>query len=163
MGRGGVEAWTSHSAQETMEIGRSLGSQLLAGTVLALYGDLGAGKTTLMKGLISGATGIAEEEICSPTFVYMQDYPGRPPIVHFDLYRLTSSSQFFALGLDEALGGDAVCCIEWADRIEEILPKERLQLTISHEPDGARRIVLVSNCGDHLPHLSEDVPLEQIQ
>lgn len=150
MGRGGVaddpkrivESWTSSSAEETLEIGRRLASQLPKGTILALYGDLGAGKTTLIKGLIHGATGIAEEEICSPTFVYMQDYAGTPSIVHFDLYRLTSSAQFFALGLDEALGGDAICCIEWADRIEELLPKEHWQVTITHQPEGRRRIIL---------------------
>lgn len=153
MGRGRIEGdpsriaspqrvWTSYSAEETSTIGRQLAKELPEGTILLLFGDLGTGKTTLVKGLISEATATPEEEVCSPTFIYMQEYSGHPSVVHFDLYRLSSSAQFFALGLDEALGSRAICCVEWADRIEEVVPKEALKLTISHEKGGARRIVL---------------------
>lgn len=158
MGRGGVEGdpcrvassqkiWTSHSAEETAAIGRQLAEELPEGAILLLFGDLGAGKTTLLKGLISEATGTPEEEVCSPTFIYMQEYPGLPSIVHFDLYRLSSPAQFFALGLDEPLGGQAICCIEWADRIEGVLPEGALRLTITHEEGGARRIGLEGGRG----------------
>jgi len=117
------------NAGETVTFGRSLGVLLEKGMVLALIGELGAGKTTLVKAIASGL-GVSEEEVRSPSYTLVNEYDGRLPIYHFDLYRLTDSSELYELGYDEYLEGEGISIVEWADAIADALPDEYLSIKI---------------------------------
>lgn len=110
-------------------------TRLRAGDVLALEGDLGAGKTVFAKGIAEGL-GI-EEDVDSPTFTIIKEYAGRLPLYHMDVYRLDG---FEELGLEEYFYGDGICLVEWASKVEPWLPEETLWLTFSVREDGAREI-----------------------
>lgn len=119
----------SFSAQDTFEAGRRLAESASASEIYALHGDLGVGKTVFTKGFAEGL-GITEP-VCSPTFTILQIYEeGRLPLYHFDVYRIEEPEEMEEVGLDEYLFGEGVCLIEWADRIEDMIP------------DTARRIVI---------------------
>ncbi|MDN3508232.1 MAG: tRNA (adenosine(37)-N6)-threonylcarbamoyltransferase complex ATPase subunit type 1 TsaE [Simkaniaceae bacterium] len=120
----------SNSESETKAFGFSLGTQLIAPTVIALYGDLGAGKTTLIKGIASGYANLTENAIQSPTFTLHHIYDGEKPLHHFDLYRLKSPQDFIDRGFEDELFSSSVVIIEWAERIESLLPKNALKITI---------------------------------
>ncbi len=119
---------SSHSSEETWQIGNELGKTLPEGSVLCFYGDLGAGKTTLIQGIVHGLTGISE--VPSPTFTYVNVYDDR--VYHYDLYRLLNETEFLARGLDEPFGTSAICLIEWPERIPRLLPKHAQEIRISH-------------------------------
>jgi len=111
----------SHSPQETFELGRQLAATLRRGDVLALAGDLGAGKTQFTKGLAAGLG--VEADVTSPTFTLIHEYPGgRLPLFHIDLYRLEDEDEVLGIGIDEYLDGDGVTVIEWADKFATLLP-----------------------------------------
>lgn len=113
----------SHSPGETFEFGRTFAASLKRGDVLALSGDLGAGKTHFAKGLARGL-GI-DTEVTSPTFTLIHEYPGgRLPLYHVDLYRLDEAGEALGIGIDEYLRGDGVTAIEWADKFPELIPSE---------------------------------------
>ena len=113
---------TSNSVAETFAFGRSLAATLRGGEVIALCGDLGAGKTHLAKGLAEGL-GCDPEEVTSPTFTLVHEYEGgRLPIFHFDFYRLDSDDEALGLGLDDYFGAGGIVLIEWADKFPQILP-----------------------------------------
>jgi tRNA threonylcarbamoyladenosine biosynthesis protein TsaE len=133
----------THTPEETSEVGFNLGKQLSKGCVVVFYGDLAAGKTTFIKGLIAGVSGYAEDDVCSPTFVYMNIYEGDNTVYHFDLYRLSCADEFLSLGFDEYFE-QGICCIEWAERIEEILPSNKIAVTINHQKDESRHITVSS-------------------
>lgn len=118
------------SVEATGALAARLGAVLRPGDCLAYYGDLGAGKTTFTKGLARGAG--YEGTVSSPTFVLMHIYEGRLPIYHFDAYRLHSSADLYNIGVDEYLDGDGVVCLEWSERVEDILPPARLQLKFTY-------------------------------
>lgn len=124
----------SRSEAETQQIGAALAAALVPGTVVALIGNLGAGKTRLVQA-VAEALGMDRSAVTSPTFVLLQEYAGRLPLYHFDAYRLRDVDEFLALGADELLWSDGVCLIEWADRVAEALPADRLRIEI--EPAGA--------------------------
>lgn len=130
------------SVAATRELGRCLGEHARPGALFALYGPLGAGKTQLSKGILS-ALGISEDEVVSPTFTLMVEYDGRYAAVHVDLYRLEQPEEILSLGLDDVLQG-AVVVIEWAERLGDALPAERLDIRLSYVDDDAqsRRISL---------------------
>jgi len=111
----------SHSPQQTFEIGRSLAAELRPGAVLALAGDLGAGKTQLVKGLAAGL-GI-DTEPTSPTFTLIHEYPGSLPLFHIDLYRLESEDEVLRIGIDDYLAGEGVTVVEWADKFAGLMPR----------------------------------------
>ena len=111
----------SRSAAETFEAGRAMGVAVQPGDVLALVGDLGAGKTQWVKGLAAGLGSNAE--VTSPTFTLIHEYGGgRLPLYHFDCYRLESAAELLAAGLDDYLDGRGVLAIEWADKFPELIP-----------------------------------------
>ena len=113
----------SHNPGETFELGRQFAAQLRRGDVLALAGDLGAGKTQFTKGLAAGL-GI-ETEVTSPTFTLIHEYPGgRLPLFHIDLYRLEEAGEVLGIGLDEYLDGGGVTLIEWADKFAPLIPPD---------------------------------------
>lgn len=134
----------SHSAIETFELGMTLGAQLKPGSVVCFFGDLGAGKTTFIKGLAASLLGSSGEEINSPTFTYFNIYHGRQTLYHFDLYRLRDIYEFLSMGFDEVLGAGGVTCIEWAEKIAGALPDEAICIEMSHLGGNQRQIVFSS-------------------
>ena len=129
----------SHSAEETITLGRTIAATLHRGDVLALCGDLGAGKTHFVKGLAAGLG--ASASVTSPTFTLIHEYPdGRLTLYHFDFYRLESEDEALNIGLDEYLDGDGACVIEWADKFPALLPPHTRWLRFTHREDGARVI-----------------------
>jgi len=131
-----VEAIRVHtaSANETEELGERIGRALQAGSVVALIGELGAGKTTLTKGIARGLE--VPDLVHSPTFTLIHEHRGRLPIYHFDLYRLDTPDQLDDLGYEEYFNGDGICVIEWAEKIENLLPDDRLEVRITGEDDA---------------------------
>ncbi len=117
---------------ETRAFGKKLGMLLDVGDLITLEGDLGAGKTTLTKGIGEGL-GVTKV-INSPTFNILKGYQGRIPLYHMDVYRLENVDQ--DLGFEEYYDGDGVCVVEWAKFVEESLPKQRLEITITHLENG---------------------------
>jgi tRNA threonylcarbamoyladenosine biosynthesis protein TsaE len=112
----------SHSAAETFAFGRTLAATLKGGEIIALCGDLGAGKTHLCKGIAAGL-GCPPDEVTSPTFTLVHEYRGgRLPVFHFDFYRLESEAEALAIGLDDYLAAGGVVLIEWADKFRPLLP-----------------------------------------
>jgi tRNA threonylcarbamoyladenosine biosynthesis protein TsaE len=129
---------TTTSAEETTALGERLGRLLSPGDVIALFGDLGAGKTTLTRGIAIGL-GLAAD-IHSPTFTLIHEHPGAVPLYHVDLYRLTTEEEVETLGLDEYIYSDGVTIIEWADRMKSTLPKDRLDITLRMQGDTEREL-----------------------
>ena len=126
------------SLEQTRDIAYKIGKWVSNGMILTLEGDLGAGKTTFTKGLAKGL-GI-NRNVNSPTFNIIKEYQGRIPLYHMDVYRLESGGD--DIGLDDYLFGDGVCVIEWASRIEDLLPMERLDIKIFREGENQRCIEL---------------------
>lgn len=118
----------THSFEETVEAGLKLGKILKAGDVIWLSGDLGTGKTALTNG-IAKALGI-DAYITSPTFNLINEYEGRLPLYHFDVYRIADSEEMFDIGFDEYLNNGGVTVIEWGEQISEILPSDIIRVTI---------------------------------
>lgn len=128
------------SPEETLVLGKRLAAYLQPGDIVALYGDLGAGKTHLVKG-ICAALGVPAASVTSPTFTLVNEYAGvRFPIYHFDAYRIERVEEFFELGYEEYFFGDGVCLLEWPERVEPLLPDETLRLRLTHEGATLRRI-----------------------
>ena len=127
------------SAAETMALGERLAAQLQAGDVVALYGDLGAGKTHLVKGIARGLE-VDEAAVSSPTFTIVQEYDGALPIYHIDAYRIQHPSEFFELGYEDYLYGSGLCLIEWPTRVEALLPDDTLRLRLTHR-GGDQRLI----------------------
>ena len=108
--------------QETREIGFKLGKLLKPGSIVCLIGDLGAGKTTMTQSLAEALE--VDDYITSPTFTIVNQYEGKMPLYHFDVYRIGCSEEMYDIGFEEYINGDGVCIIEWANIIEDILPDE---------------------------------------
>ncbi len=128
------------SAAATMALGRRLAAHLGPGDVVALYGDLGAGKTHLVKG-ICAALGVAEAAVTSPTFTLVNEYAGRDfPVYHLDAYRVRRIEEFFELGYEEYVYGEGLCLVEWPEKLEGLLPPHTLRLRLEHLGGDRRRI-----------------------
>lgn len=121
---------TSNSPEETGEIGRRIGRSLRPGDVVALYGDLGAGKTTLVKGIAS-AFGIDPRDVTSASFTIIAGYESSPPFFHVDLYRIERAEEADGIGLWECLGGGGIAVIEWADRLGEDAARDFIKVYIT--------------------------------
>jgi tRNA threonylcarbamoyladenosine biosynthesis protein TsaE len=129
----------SRSAAETIDFGRRLAGELRPGDVVALNGDLGAGKTCLVKGLAAGL-GITQD-VTSPTFTIIHEYrSGRIPLVHVDLYRLESVPQIVATGLEDYFDGGGITVIEWANKVEPLLPATTRRIRLTVVDENTRRI-----------------------
>lgn len=135
--------WMSHSAEETLKIGYHIGKSLTPNAILCLFGDLGAGKTTLTKGIVEGITHLSPHEVSSPTFVYLTPYEGSTglTVYHFDLYRLHDAEEFLKSGFEEYLYAGGICCIEWSERIASILPAHAIKVFLHHVERDIRRII----------------------
>ena len=130
---------TLKSEQETEKYGIELGRKVKPGTVIALTGDLGAGKTTLTKAIAKGL-GVTET-VTSPTFTVVKEYrSGRLPLYHFDVYRIGDPEEMYELGYEEYFYGDGVCVVEWADLIEELLPGDAVRIRIDYGASEGERV-----------------------
>lgn len=133
--------YKTFSAEETKTIAQNLAQNLKAGDVLCMYGDLGAGKTAFVQGLAKGF--LIDAYVNSPTFTIVNEYMGTLPLYHFDVYRVGSSDEMFDIGFDEYIDGDGVSVIEWAELIEDILPKNRYNVTINKtDEENVREITI---------------------
>lgn len=136
-----MSEWTfiTYSASETEQLGKRIGKLLTAGQIVTLEGDLGAGKTTLTKGL---AKGVAVQDIVnSPTFTIIKEYEGRVPFYHMDVYRLEGTDE--DLGFEEYFASDGITVIEWASMIADYLPPHYLMIRLTLQANDARKIELV--------------------
>lgn len=150
---GAVVDFIVHALSQTQRTGEHLGQLLQAGDVVLLEGELGAGKTTLTKGIARGLG--VEGYVNSPTFTLVNEYRGRLPVYHLDCYRLESGAEALDFGIEEYLYGEGVTIIEWPQRIAEILPDEHLRIKLAYladtkrsirlEPSGTRYIKLVAD------------------
>ena len=127
----------------TEAFGQRLAQLLFPGAVVALIGQLGAGKTYLARAIAIGLDIPNPNVVNSPTFVLIQEYDTRLPIYHFDAYRLTKEAEFADLGAHEYFEGDGVCLIEWADKVPGVLPRERLEVRIAITGEQSRRVELI--------------------
>ena len=118
------------NAKETVAEGEKLGKQLLTGDVLCVYGELGVGKTAFTTGIAKGLGVLDNDYITSPTFTVVNEYEGKIPFFHFDVYRVNDPDELFEIGFFEYFSRGGVICIEWADLIEDLLPKERIDISI---------------------------------
>ena len=124
---------------KTKEIGYKLGQLLQPGSVICLIGDLGAGKTTMTQSLAKALE--VDDYITSPTFTIVNEYEGKMPLYHFDVYRIGSSEEMYDIGFDEYIDGEGVCIIEWANLIEDILPDEYLYIEMNYKETGREMIL----------------------
>ena len=124
-----------------MRLGRKIGKLLKQGDVIALIGNLGAGKTVIAGGLCCGL-GVKEDYITSPTYTIINQYDGKIPVYHIDLYRLKNLDELYNLGWDEYIYGHGTCIIEWADKAGEMLPEEYLTVNIEVTGKNKRKITL---------------------
>lgn len=132
--------YCTHSPEETEELGSRLAEQLHPGTVIAYYGDLGAGKTAFTRGLARGL-GIAEP-VTSPTYTIVNEYlSGRLPLFHFDMYRLGSSDELFDIGWEDYLARGGICAVEWSENVSDAL-EDAVVVRICRLSDQAREITV---------------------
>ena len=139
----------SGTPEETAALGEALGRTLGPGDVVALYGELGSGKTCLVQGLVRGL-GVTSAAT-SPTFVLINEYRGRLPVHHVDAYRTGSLTELMDLGLLDLMGGDGVTLLEWADRAEPLLPARTIRVRIEGVGDEPRAISVVYDEGARPP------------
>lgn len=130
----------SHNPAETWEMGRIIGRELAAGAVVALVGELGAGKTCLTQGIASGLDVPAGYAVTSPTFTLINEYPGRLTLFHMDMYRLAGIEETMDMGLDEYFDGSGVTVIEWAEKIDDLLPERTLSVSIAYVSEEERNV-----------------------
>lgn len=130
--------WTSDSPAATSALAARLGTLATANLTIGLVGNLGAGKTCFIRGLASGLGVVDPAAVASPTYVLVHEYEGRLPLFHFDVYRLSAPEQFAALGPEEYFFGGGVTVVEWADRVVEHLPIERIDIVIEHAGEAQR-------------------------
>jgi tRNA threonylcarbamoyladenosine biosynthesis protein TsaE len=124
---------------ETFRLGTQLARYLEEGDILCLFGNLGTGKTTFVKGIGKGLD-ISDKSVHSPTFISMNMYKGRLPLYHFDLYRLEDERELSLIGYEEFLYGDGVSLIEWADKMKSLLPKDCLKIEFEYTDPTTRSI-----------------------
>lgn len=132
---------TSRGPSETEEIGFRLGLRLRPGDIVALFGDLGAGKTTMVKG-IARALGVDSGEVVSPSFTIITEYGSSPPLVHVDLYRIAGAGDLEDIGLWECIGGNSIAVLEWAERAEDELPDGTLRVRLTNPGGDDREIAI---------------------
>jgi tRNA threonylcarbamoyladenosine biosynthesis protein TsaE len=130
----------TNSSHETVELGKRIGRLLRPGDVVALVGELGTGKTHLIKGLAAGAGVKRFSYVSSPSFTLIHEYPGKVPVTHVDLFRLRTEREAEDLGLEEYFQGRGITAIEWADKIPSLLPKDIVRIHLSYTGEQTRSI-----------------------
>jgi len=137
---GSPRSFLSTGVEATEALAEALGRELVPGAVVALCGDLGAGKTAFARGLARGLG--VREGVTSPTFTLLQEHPGRIPFFHFDAWMAGREAAFLEGGADAYLSGEGVSAVEWAERVEGYLPLPRLEVRLEHRGLGERAVVL---------------------
>ena len=143
----------SRNPEATADLGKEIGSRIKSGTVIALTGDLGTGKTAFVQGLAKGLEVPADYPITSPTYTLINEYPGRYTLFHIDLYRLENSVDFEDIGLYDILDSEGVAAIEWAERLLPELLINALHIHIEFAEDESRRIRITAS-NPELPDLT---------
>ena len=139
-----MKSFETHGEEETIELGRRIAATLPQRALVLLIGNLGAGKTTLAKGIISGLGSAEPEDVTSPTFTLIHEY-GEGRVYHIDLYRLDRADQVATLGLDEIFDREAVVLIEWGERFPQLLPDARIEIRIEPLNQESRRIEITGH------------------
>ena len=134
------DRWQSSSADATQALGRTLGHALVGGLTIGLVGPLGAGKTQLVKGIAVGNGLDDADQVTSPTFTLVHEYPGTLPLYHLDAYRLSQPRELIALGFEEMTRADAVVVIEWADRVRPAMPEDILWIELTIVDETTREV-----------------------
>ena len=135
--------FVSHSTQETEQFGEEIAKSLRGGDVLAFTGSLGMGKTAFTRGLARGLG--CRGRVTSPTFTIVNEYDGKIPLFHFDMYRLGSSDELFDIGWDDYLARGGVCAVEWSERVSDALPDDTIYVDIARgEEDENTRTITVT-------------------
>ena len=134
----------THSAEDTIAFGRALAALLAPPKLVLLRGDLGAGKTTLVKGIAAAFEAAAEEDVTSPTFTLVHEYRGpRANLYHIDLYRVDTPRELETLGLDDLRSEDSILLIEWGEKFPRLLRERDVEISLEREGETARRIRIV--------------------
>ena len=135
----------TNTAEETIELGKKIGSMLKKGDVLAMQGTLAAGKTTITKGIAQALD--VDDTITSPTFCLISEYEGKMPLYHMDVYRLEGTDDFINLGVEDMIYGRGVCIIEWSEKIMDELPSKTIIIKLEPEADdsGTKRKITIEN------------------
>ena len=139
----------SRSAAQTEEIGRAVGTLLHKGAFLALFGDLGGGKTCFTRGVVAALAPDSAHLVASPTYAIMNEYPGPIPVYHFDFYRLASGDEIAELGFDDYFQDNGICIAEWSERLGDALPSDHLSITFVHDGGDCRKIVFMARGTDY--------------
>jgi len=140
--------FVSHSTQETEQFGEEVAKSLRGGDVLAFTGSLGMGKTAFTRGLARGLG--CRGRVTSPTFTIVNEYDGKTPLFHFDMYRLGSSDELFDIGWDDYLARGGVCAVEWSERVSDALPDDTIYVDIARgEEDENTRTITVTGGRSH--------------
>jgi tRNA threonylcarbamoyladenosine biosynthesis protein TsaE len=131
------------SEEETIALGEAIARRLPRAAVVLLVGELGAGKTTIAKGIVKGLEAAAPEDVSSPTFTLIHEYGEGPRVYHIDLYRIERAGEVLALGLDDLLGRDAVLLVEWGERFPELWPADRIEIRLACVDETTRQITVL--------------------
>lgn len=145
----------SNNPKDTEKLGYKLGKSLKSGDILCLLGDLGAGKTALTKAIAKGL-GI-DDYVTSPTFTIINEYNGRLPLYHFDVYRLTSIEELYDLGYEEYFYSNGITIIEWADKIEEVLPEDTINIHINRTLNQNEREFIFTGKGKRFNQIIKEL------
>ncbi len=135
-----MSEYLSRSEGETEELGARLAKNLPGGTVVAMYGDLGAGKTAFVRGMARGM-GLSCR-VSSPTFTIVNEYLGERELIHFDMYRLSGADELFDIGWEDYLNRGAVCAVEWSEKVEDAFFGDEVRVTIEKLSDSGRKITI---------------------
>ena len=144
------------SPEETKGLGKTIGSQLVPGDVVALIGELGTGKTCFTQGLAIGLGVDRNVPVVSPSFTIINEYPGSIPLYHFDFYRIDNIPQVFDLGYEEYFFGEGVTVIEWGEKVDSVLPEKHIKVQLSFQNDDVREIK-ISGLGKRISHMMRDL------
>jgi len=139
------KVFRTRSEDETIAVGEELARELAGRAVVLLIGELGAGKTTLAKGIVKGLGAAQPDDVSSPTFTLIHEYGNQPKVYHVDFYRLERRSEVESLGLDELLDRDAVVLVEWGERFPELWPAERIEIRLRTLAEEEREIRILAH------------------
>lgn len=132
----------TNNSEDTIELGQKFGALLTKGSIVGFFGDLGSGKTTMIKGVTQGLG--VKGLVKSPSFVVVTEYQGKLPVYHIDLYRINKLNELFEIGFEQYLYGDGVSLIEWAEKVEKFLPMSAIKVKIEIINQNQRRITITN-------------------